>query len=1259
MAQRSASPSSKTVLDLALELGIRSQTVVQTLEKMGMNALSPTDSIDPALEKSLLDQMVGEGKISSALLKGKGRRKPSQDPIADDNLITEALGASESGFNEAFIPKQVTFESSFAEKPSLLKRLFGKKQDIASALKNQDISEDELNNYFSAPMMGATQRSDSPFRESSPFQDAKPAPAQAAVASLPALEETSDEDPGDDLAFDDNFETDIDLDDEEEIIATDGEEDGAADGIDDFEVDEEILEDMEGIEVGDESLEGIEDEDLDGLEELEDLSAFAAEEESDEEISEDELDELDDELDEELEDSEEEEGDGIEDEEEEETHEPGYLERLLSRIDLSPTEIRITMAGAITTMVILLSVTVYWYLNLSPDAKEKTYKKANDYYTTAYEHYNSRLDGEPKWPQEKQAWEDAGKAFDVFIKEYRNEPLVPQAFKYMCDSYYRLAMGQRANEETKDSEATFQTVAALYKRYLDVLENLALKFVGTQDADMIFASYPDLEEQREAKFRIAEAESYMGQHQQAIDQMDSFIHTFPEKEDMETALRMKAETYQNWAKSNKELEPLLLANAIESYQEIIPMLSNEEPQKVMSIYAQMGDIRKELYDRSMANQETNEAESHLVESIAFYENAQKFGNAVFEDDLKPESIKPFRTELAAVQKKLADLYLLRGREFANKWSDYEESAQPYPEGVGPKNTLLAAAEKAKQSTTEFVEKSQAIYSDLITKQEFMDDMTYQEIHYNNAESNFILRKYPETIAAGEKLLSSTTPHRKEIEPKLNYLLGHAAWEIADKTKQYADVKKYYRRAIELDPFYPLGDDVGSISQLAEIRLTNAYYLIDKNYDKAIKRYQSAVQRYPQSDYSYLTRYYYAKALEEFGDTLMQELANRENNQAPSTETKDKSNRELQEEAIKHYKNAVDQYLTAVSVRSKSKYIDSQHEHWLIEILFNLGHSAYKSGQYKRAQQFFNDALNKYRKNSVAEPYIPQALETLADIHVLLADYGKAISIYKDYLANSYNDTNAEVSQKLAEAYLNQYDYERARDWYRRIISEYPPPTEKEVARALRLNIELEKGAGFNAMKKLAQSYHREATSYNGEKREEILGQALEAYKNLVNSYPLNSENTSIPSDPDSQLQIGNIYYELQDYENAVKNYNTFLDSVPAYPRKGIINFKIGKSYMELKQYDNAIETLSVISSQSMDNLIQYADTLILLGQAYEQRANEYDDANDQALYVRYLEKAESVFNRVSETQVANKITQAKMMKDPIETKLQLLKATSN
>ena len=111
-----------TVLDLALRLGVRTQVVLDTLNSLGLEIDDPTAPLDPQIEETVVDRMVESGLVAKRVLKRARKRRRVQEPIADDMILKEALGASQVGYSDEAIPRQVSHLVA-EEKPSLLERV--------------------------------------------------------------------------------------------------------------------------------------------------------------------------------------------------------------------------------------------------------------------------------------------------------------------------------------------------------------------------------------------------------------------------------------------------------------------------------------------------------------------------------------------------------------------------------------------------------------------------------------------------------------------------------------------------------------------------------------------------------------------------------------------------------------------------------------------------------------------------------------------------------------------------------------------------------------------------------------------------------------------------------------------------------------------------------------------------------------------------------------------------------------------------------
>lgn len=1293
----------KTVIDLARELGVRTEILLDTLEKIG----APDESayeIGPALEQSLIEQMAADGIVAAALRQGKKVRKVTEGPVVDDEILLEALGAGENGFSDAHIPAEILRAAVPQAKPSILQRWFGRPRNLAAALKENPRSPQEIEALFSPPEPAFKSGPDSPSRparglspsaperESEAVLEGDPAPPEADESALSSemidLDEAGLEDPSSVLEPEppalavDELEPSVQALEEPETAApVAGEEMPPLDahlmseielmelegseGLDVSEISEleELAElkgldtlskpvlPMEGLDSGEEMTgelpealeelpleEGLDDLDnVEGIEEIESLGDVDDDESLDSADIERELEEV----------------QRLERRREDEAP-PGWLERIFPYIHLTPLEMWTLIGGSAATLAVMLGISVYWWWNMSPQARAGVLEEAGRYYQTA-----ASAPGEDPaaWSKARKAWRSAADLYETYVTQSGEDPQRrEEAFTRLCDSYYQMARGDEKAGDTKNSEDACRRMIQYYEKYLVFLEKTADRMADA-GAGRPHRAFPDAGRQQTALYRIAEAQKKLQRFDTAIESFKNFVNRFGGTGQGRDALMQIGNVYQDWAKINQEQELPLLNEAATAYTEALRQTPEDSPAARMRLYAHLGDVQFQKYQRSLRDQKPEEANSFLVEATAQYEKAAveagKFGLETLA--ARPDGRELLR-DIQKTKKTLGDLYLLRGRETGEKWREYEDLAKPFPESIVYKQKLMDAAELKKTATVQFLDKAHAQYQDLLAgggrlDPGHLDPKDYEDILYNICESHFILREYPQAIAAGEEILSGTRPPSPEAQTRLNYLLGHAAWEQAKETGDYSKVKKYYYRALELDDFYPAAQK-GETSHLAEIRLINAYYMLEKKYEEALRRFQNAVDRYPETGYTYLTLYWYANATQEYADSLMDEADRLEAGAQPPAGSAEA--RSLREKARSLYADSIDRYNRAIASRDKSKYVDTKNESFLIDILFDRGHAAFKAGQYSEAEKFFQEALRRYQDNPVAQKYIPAALERMGDLNYRLGNYTQATQQYQKYLENPYEDANARVSLKLADAYLKQYSYDKAREVYQKIARDYPAPSPQETERVLRQGRALEKGPGFEALKKNAESYYQEAAPLVQEEREARLRDALQAYQELLARYPLGPANPGLPGDADSFYKIASIQSELGNLPEAVKGYEAFLQQVPNYPRQGMIHYKIAQACLDMNppDCDKAIDSLKHVDDKSFDSPGQYADALILQGQAWEKKANEALMAGDSDLYMTYLEQAGRIYSRVAVVQDPDKIKQALVMRQAIDSILE-------
>ncbi|MGC9327634.1 MAG: tetratricopeptide repeat protein, partial [Candidatus Hinthialibacter sp.] len=540
----------KSILDLSLQWGVRSGVILQAMRDVGLSAEEHAE-IDDDEESMILDRMIENGAIPSRPPKRKKTRKLGEQAAVPDELFMEALGASENGFSDACIPRQVVFEQNLKKK-SLFQKWFGPKNELASSLKEKNLTPDAVESMFISADDILEQSSPPPRPEHPPAPPEAEFPTPGPPESHPPLEE--------DAALDAHADPELSTLDQEEI-ELDGDFLENMEGFDEIELDDDSnlnVDDVEELEDFD-----FEDEPLDEIQ-----SEVDSEDDAQEFLEEDDLDEL-------SPDSEEE-----EEEEQQKQQIPKtklhkihaedfasyYLERLLARFRLSPAEMWALMIGAVVVMLAILGATLYWWMFASPRALESLLAEADSIYVRAIEIETPEWRrGRIVWKKPRDSFAEAASLYEDYLKRSpKDHQALQSAFKNMCDCYYRIAAGDKQEGDQEKSSDAFRQMAALYNNYLDLIEKVAGGNIGDpQDPQL---AYPELEDQRLALFRIALAKRELEQYDQAIELLQDFIRRFPQTDQALDAMIEIGNSYQEWSKSNKEQEHALLAEAVNAYK---------------------------------------------------------------------------------------------------------------------------------------------------------------------------------------------------------------------------------------------------------------------------------------------------------------------------------------------------------------------------------------------------------------------------------------------------------------------------------------------------------------------------------------------------------------------------------------------------------------------------------------------------------------------------------------------------------------------
>lgn len=199
--------------------------------------------------------------------------------------------------------------------------------------------------------------------------------------------------------------------------------------------------------------------------------------------------------------------------------------------------------------------------------------------------------------------------------------------------------------------------------------------------------------------------------------------------------------------------------------------------------------------------------------------------------------------------------------------------------------------------------------------------------------------------------------------------------------------------------------------------------------------------------------------------------------------------------------------------------------------------------FKKAAQFYEDSDLYYR---------------IGVLYVITGDYQKALDNFKkSYLLNQ-NDV--ETIKHLAELYYRFGDFDNSLKYYKYLLE-----TAKSRAEIL-LSI--------------GEIYYRK----------QEYPEALKYYKEALNS-SLTPDMTKIV-----YVNLGNLYSALEDYENAIDNYNKALEfdklDVNIYYNIGILNLKQNNYFSALENFKKAVQ----VTPSNIELNLLVARTYLLMNQ---------------------------------------------------------------
>jgi hypothetical protein len=377
-------------------------------------------------------------------------------------------------------------------------------------------------------------------------------------------------------------------------------------------------------------------------------------------------------------------------------------------------------------------------------------------------------------------------------------------------------------------------------------------------------------------------------------------------------------------------------------------------------------------------------------------------------------------------------------------------------------------------------------------------------------------------------------------------------------------------------------------------------------ESAILEYNRILSQFPQTNWTYFTRYWLARTYDRYADVLSDA-----NSPAYSPD-----------KAKKNYQYAYMQYQLALQARSFSAFVDKKHPDAMKECYFRSGLCAYQAGDLSQARDLLADAIIWSNTGAPGDPGVIPCRELLGDIYLELGHPDRAIAIYNNYLVKKYQqqdsrgDSLSRVSLKLARAYLRCFSYDQARDEVLRGLVRDNPVIRKPGSS------QVEEGPGLEAQRLLAQSYRDEAeTLSDPAEKKPLLSAADREYQTLLAMNP--NEHEALRALAETNFDLAGPQ-EPAHYQRAADYYKKYIQTSAAEPQpdRDLIYYRWGDCCYRVGDYPGAVTALADIMGTTIAPDM-YARSLLLLGECYEKMAAQQTDESNRQYYLAQADQTYS------------------------------------
>ncbi len=474
-----------------------------------------------------------------------------------------------------------------------------------------------------------------------------------------------------------------------------------------------------------------------------------------------------------------------------------------------------------------------------------------------------------------------------------------------------------------------------------------------------------------------------------------------------------------------------------------------------------------------------------------------------------------------------------------------------------------------------------------------------DVLYNMAEYKEAIKTYKEGI---EKVANSAP---QDILDKLHYGL---AWAFL-KEGEFKEAIDEFRKIAKISE-----DKIVKVSALCQI---GDAYQDSGEFDKAIDTYDTILKNYPDNFYSDYVQYQLGLSLLKLSNydgaiTVFKALkANLPNSKLLDNasyalglayfQREDYSaSREIFEKFVSDFKDS--------SLKSQAMYL------W--------GTSLYNLGKFAEAIDVFGDIAKTFNQ----DPDLVQKCEyEIADCFYRMGNEKEAMERFKS-LRSRYPDSKLtpEVMWWLGEYYYRNNEFELARRYFSSLVQDFSKSNlvaDAYYALGVSFAEESKYEEAINNFRKVAEFGRSDLAGTAAIAiadiylKQEKLELALKTYKEVLEDYQ-NLNHLIYP-------KIGEIYYKMRSYDEALDYYNKSLNLVPV-KEMADIQFKIAEIRQTQGKLFEAIEEYLKVPYLYSENNNLTVKSLLRVAEIYEDKEN-FKEALNIYKKVASMETAESKY----------------------------------